>query len=100
MSLVDVFAVGGAEELDRWEDIARKALSLDRDDFLPTRYKVSTKFKTVASTPPWSRAGPRPNDRSQPSSAKKRKTVVVEEVHILFDDVANDEDYHMGEEGD
>ena len=62
MSLVDVFVVGGAGELDWWEDIARKALYLDRDDFLPTGYKVSAKFKTVASTPLRSRAGPRPSD--------------------------------------
>ena len=54
--------VGGAGELDRWEEIAMKALSLDRNDFLPTRYKVSAKFKAVASTPPWTRGGPRPSD--------------------------------------
>ena len=51
MSLVDVFTVRGAGESDRWEEIARKALSLDRDDFLPIGYKVSAKFKAVASTP-------------------------------------------------
>ena len=73
MSSVDVYAVGGAEELDHWEQISRKALSLDRDDFLPTRYKVSAKFKAPAKTPPQPRGGPRPSDRSQPSSAKKRK---------------------------
>ena len=61
---MDVFAVGGAGKLDRWEDIAKKALYLDRNDFLPTRYKVSAKFKTMASGPPWSRVGPWPNDRS------------------------------------
>ena len=64
MSLVDVFAVGGAGESDRWKEIASKALSLDRDEFLSTGYKVSAKFKTLASTPPRSRARPRPNDRS------------------------------------
>ena len=62
MSLVDVFAVGGAGELDWWEEIATKALSLDRDDFLPTGYKVSAKFKTVATTSPQSRARVHPSD--------------------------------------
>ena len=50
MNSVDVFAAGGARELDRWNEIAMKALSLDRDDFLPTRYKMSAKFKSMAST--------------------------------------------------
>ena len=35
MSSMDVFAVGGAKEADQWEDISKKALYLDRDDFLP-----------------------------------------------------------------
>ena len=74
MSSMDVFAVGGAGESDRWEEIAKKALSLDRGDFLPTGYKVSAKFKASTSTLPRTRAGPRPSDQSQPSSAKKQKT--------------------------
>ena len=78
MSLVDVFVVGEVGELDWWEEIATEVLSLDRDDFLPTRYKVSAKFKTMANTPPWSRAGPHSNDQSQPSPAKKRKMAVPE----------------------
>ena len=49
-------------DLDWWEDIARKALYLDRDDFLPIEYKVSAKFKSVASMPPQSRARPWPSD--------------------------------------
>ena len=56
--------VGGAKESNRWEDISTKALSLDRDDFLPTGYKLSAKFKIVASKPPQSRARPHPSDRS------------------------------------
>ena len=52
MNSMDVFAVRGAGESDLWEEIAKKALSLDRDDFLPTGYKVSAKFKAPASTPP------------------------------------------------
>ena len=64
MSSVDVFAVGGAGESDRWEEIATKALSLNRDDFLPTGYTVSAKFKAIASTPLRTGAGPRPSDRS------------------------------------
>ena len=100
MSLVDVFVIGGAGESNQWEDITTKALSLDRDDFLPTRYKVSAKFKIVASTPPRLRAGPRPSDQSQPSPAKKRKTAVVKEVLNLSDDDTDDKDYHVSEEGD
>ena len=69
MSLVDVYAVGGAAESDRWEQISRKALYLDREDFLPSGYKVSAKFKAPASTPPWPKGGPYPSDRSQPSPA-------------------------------
>ena len=99
MSLVDVFVVEGVGESDQ-EDIVTKALSLDRDDFLPTRYKVSAKFKTVANTPLRLRVGPRPSDRSQPSLAKKHKTAVVEEVLNLSDDDADDEDYHISEERD
>ena len=64
MSLVDVFMVRGAEESNRWEEIATKALSLDRDDFLPIGYKVSAKFKDVASMPPWTKAKPHSSDRS------------------------------------
>ena len=41
----------GAAESDRWEKIARDALYLDREDFLPSGYKVSAKFKAPASTP-------------------------------------------------
>ena len=62
MKSVDVFVVKQAGESNRWEDITTKALSLDRDDFLPSGYKLSAKFKTVASTPPQSRAGPCPSD--------------------------------------
>ena len=49
---MDVYAVEGAGESDCWEQISRKALSLDRDDFLPTGYKVRAKFKAPANTPP------------------------------------------------
>ena len=75
MSLVDVYAVRGAAKSDLWEQISRKALYLDREDFLPSGYKVSAKFKALANTPLRPRGGPRPSDRSQPSSAKKRKTL-------------------------
>ena len=62
MNSMDVFVVGGAGESNWWEDIARKSLYLDRDDFLPTRYKVSAKFKTVTSTPLQVRARLWPSD--------------------------------------
>ena len=98
MSSVDVFAVGGAGESDRWEEISKKALSLDRDDFLSTRYKVSAKFKAPASMPPQTRGGLRSSDRFQPSPAKKCKTAVPEQVVNLLDDDADGEDYYLNEE--
>ena len=64
MSSVDVYAVRGAGESDRWEKISRKPLSLDRDDFLSSGYKVSAKFKASANTPPWTGGGLRPTDQS------------------------------------
>ena len=97
MSMVDVFAVGGAAESDRWEQISRKALYLDRKDFLPSRYKVSAKFKAPASTPPRPRGGPRPSERSQPSLAKKRKTSLPQHAVNLVDD-DDDDDFHISEE--
>ena len=98
MSSVDVYAVGATRESDWWEEISKKALSLDRDDFLPTGYKVSAKFKAPASTPPRTRGGLRPCDRSQPSPAKKRKTSLPQQVVNLSDDDANDEDYRLSKE--
>ena len=102
MSMVDVFAVGGAAQPDRWEHIARNALYLDREDFLPSGYKVSAKFKTPASTPPRPRGGPRPSDRSQPSPVKKRRTSVPQHAVNLADeeDDNEDSDFHLSEEED
>ena len=102
MSLVDVFAVGGAAESDRWEKIARDALYLDRKDFLPSGYKVSAKFKAPASTPPRPRGGQRPSDRLQPSPAKKRRTSVPQHAVNLADkeDDDADPDFHFSEEED
>ena len=103
-----MFAVGGAVESDRWEHIARNALYLDREDFLPSGYKVSAKFKAPASTPPRPRGGPRPkggprpNDRSQPSPAKKRRTSVPQHAVNLADEEDDDKDpdFHLSEEED
>ena len=102
MSMVDVFAVGGAAESDRWEHIARNALYLDREDFLPSGYKVSAKFKAPASTPPRPRGGPRPSDQSQPSPTKKRRTLVPQHAVNLADEEDDDEDpdFHLSEEED
>ena len=93
---------GGAAESDRWEKIAREALYLDREDFLPSGYKVSAKFKAPTSTPPRPRGGPRPSDQSQPSLAKKRRTSVPQHAVNLADDKddAEDPDYHFSEEED
>ena len=97
-----MYAVGGAAESDWWEQISRKALYLDREDFLPSRYKVSAKFKAPASTPPRPRGGPRPSGRSQPSPAKKWKTSLPQQVVNLADDDNNNDDdgsdLHVSEE--
>ena len=100
MSMVDVFAVGGAAESDRWEQIARNALYLDREDFLPSGYKVSAKFEAPASTPPRPKGGLCPSDRSQPSPAKKRRTSVPQHVVNLTDEEDDDEDpdFHFSKE--
>ena len=98
-----MYAVGGAAESDRWEQISRNAFYLDREDFLPSRYKVSAKFKAPASTPPRPRGGPRPSGRSwQPSPAKKRRTSLPEHVVNLADEEDDDDDldYHFNEEED
>ena len=79
-----------------------ESIYLDRDDFLPSGYKVSAKFKAPASTPPRPRGGPRPSDRSQPSPAKKRKTSLPQQVVNLANDDDNDDnsDYRLSEEDD
>ena len=90
---------GGAAELDRWEQISRKAFYLDREDFLPSGYKVNANFKAPASTPPQPKGGPRPNGQSQPSLAKKRKTSLPQHVVNLADDDDDDNsDFHVSEE--
>ena len=95
-----MFAVGGGAESDRWEQISRKALYLDREDFLPSGYKVSAKFKALASMPPWPRGGPHPSGRSQPSLAKKRKTSLPQHAVNLADDDDDDDDFHVSEENE
>ena len=101
MSMVDVFSVGGAAESNRWEQSARNAFYLDREDFFPSGYKVSARFKAPASTP-WPRGGPRPSDRSQPSPAKKRRTSVPQHAVNLADeeDDGEDPDFHLSKEED
>ena len=91
---------GGAAESNWWEQISRKALYLDREDFLPSGYKVSAKFKAPANTPPRPRGGPRPSGRSQPSPAKKRKTSLPQNAVNLADDNDDDDDsdFHVSEE--
>ena len=96
-----MFAIGGAAELDRWEQISRKALYLDREDFLLSGYKVSAKFKAPANTPPRPRGGPRPSGRFQPSPAKKRKTSLPQHAVNLADDDDDDDDdddFYVSEE--
>ena len=100
--MVDVFVVGGAAESDRWEQIARNVLYLDREDFLPSGYKVSAKFKAPASTPPRPGGGSHPSDRFQPSLAKKRRTSVPQHAVNLADEEDDDEDpdFHFSKEED
>ena len=103
MGLVDVYAVKGAAVSDWWEQISRNAFYLDRENFLPSGYKVSAKFKAPASTPPRPRAGPRPSDQSQSSLEKKWRTSLPQHVVNLADeeddeDDEDDLDYHFTKE--
>ena len=98
MSSVDVYAVGGVAESNRWVEISRMALYLDRDDFLPSGYKISAKFKNVVPSSAWSTGRVHRSDRSQPSPAKKRRRVVIEDVHVLSDNDHEDEDYIVKED--
>ena len=104
MSSVDVYAVGGVVESNRWVEVSRKALYLDRDDFLSSGYMISAKFKNVVPSSAWSTGGPRltarmrQSDRSQPSPSKKQRRAIIEEVHILSEDDLADEDYIVKEE--
>nr|PNR27966.1 hypothetical protein PHYPA_028558 [Physcomitrium patens] len=101
MSSVDVFAVGGTGESDRWEEISRKALTLDRDDFLPSGYKMSVIYKSMATTPTQSRVGARLSDRFESSPSKKRRTTLVDDVLVISDeddDKGDDHDYDPDEE--
>nr|PNR26859.1 hypothetical protein PHYPA_030340 [Physcomitrium patens] len=101
MSSVDVFAVGGTGESGRWEEISRKALTLDRDDFLPSGYKVSAIYKSMATTPTRSRVGARLSDRFESSPSKKRRTTPVDDVLVISDeddDKGDDHDYDPDEE--
>ena len=58
MSSVDFFAVGGVVESNRWVEVSRKVLYLDRDDFLPNGYKISAKFKNLVLSTARSTGGP------------------------------------------
>ena len=94
----------GVSESNRWVEVSRKALYLDGDDFLPSRYKISAKFKNVVPSSARSAGGPRSiarvhrSDRSQPSPTKKRRRAVIEEVHVLLEDDPADEDYIVEED--
>nr|PNR39184.1 hypothetical protein PHYPA_019462 [Physcomitrium patens] len=101
MSSVDVFAVGGTGESDRWKEISGKALTLDRDDFLPSGYKVSAIYKSMATSPTRSRVGARLSDRFESSPSKKRRTTPVDDVLVISDeddDKGDDHDYDPEEE--
>ena len=74
MTCRNVWALGEEAEAGRWEDIAKKALTLDADDFLSTGYRVTTKLKNPESTPVHGRQNTRPNDRYSDSPAKRQRT--------------------------
>ena len=74
MTCRNVWALGGEAEVGRWEDIAKKALTLDADDFLSTGYRVSAKLKNPENTPARGRPNTRPSDRYSDSPAKRRRT--------------------------
>ena len=74
MTCRNVWALGGEAEAGRWEDMAKKALTLDADDFLSTGYRVTAKLKNSESTPARGRQNTRPSDRYSDSPVKRRKT--------------------------
>ena len=74
MTCRNVWELGGEAEAGRWENIAKKALTLDADDFLSTAYRVTAKLKNPESTPARGRQNTRPSDRYSNSPAKRRRT--------------------------
>ena len=74
MTCRNVWALGGEAEAGHWEDIAKKALTLDVDDFLSTGYRVSAKLKNPENTPVRGRANTRPSDWYSNSPAKRQRT--------------------------
>ena len=95
---------GGVAKSNRLVEVSRKELYLDRDDFLPNRYRISAKFKNVVPSSARSAGGPRltarvrRSHRSQASPAKKRRRAVIEEVHVFSEDDPADEDYIVEED--
>ena len=74
MTCRNVSVLGREAEAGHWEDIAKKALTLDADDFLSTGYRVNAKLKNPVNTPAHGRANTRPTDRYFDSPAKRRRT--------------------------
>ena len=74
MTCRNVWVLGEEAEAGRWEDIAKKALTLDVDDFLSTGYRVSAKLKNPENTPVRGRANTCPSDWYSNSPAKRQRT--------------------------
>ena len=74
MTCRNVWALGGEAEAGRWEDIAKKALTLDADDFLSIGYRVSAKLKNLENTSARRRPNTRPSNWYSDSSAKRQRT--------------------------
>ena len=49
MCFVDVFASGLVEELDNWKKICQKAYTLDKADFIDSRYPISSALVPTSS---------------------------------------------------
>ena len=74
MTSRNVWALGGEADAGRWEDIVKKALTLDADDFLSTGYRVSAKLKNPENTPVRGRPNTCSSDRYSDSPAKRQRT--------------------------
>ena len=98
---MNVWACGGEAEATRWEDIARKALTLDKADFLHTGYLVSASSRSSDSAPVCERRDTRQSDRYSDSPAKRQRTettplavdLSAEDAQFLSADEEEDPDY-------
>ena len=67
MCSVDVFASGLVEELDDWENIYQKAYTLDKADFLDSRYPISSSMVPSSSNKRKLRSSQEPPRKTAPN---------------------------------